>query len=841
MDQLGRTLNERDLRQLARDRKKEEDERRKTEENMRREEEQRKQIMEEELRKFQRQRQELLRLVNERKAEKKEERQPRSALYSGEEDSGEDLNDLVTVDMETTRAKTHSLGESYRFEGGVGDISDSELAEYFIPRSRIGTLADKTDVSSKNLRVGNAPPHQSTPKYREEKSIDLEIELLEKRLAMVKKVRDKEKLQKTDKDQQPSFMGERRNTGLLDLPKGRRISDTDVFEMESNPSSFQRKEVGGKDSEEEGSYIDRRGYGAEAQINDGLYRFQTDENEGFGNKSYKERMMTDKEYERGRISDLPKQWKQSKDDFDFYSTDPNLRKETKKQQVSFSDPIKQEIPVSSEMDSLIWGDKYELKKTYESSIHEMEMELKRRERELEKRENWIKLQEKKRKEQESESILERLKKKETEMQQKLALLTQRELEIEKKEASLRQLDYPRDIQDQIVEKENEPSKVSYHRRLEKIDESSSQTEKKETEMQQKLALLTQRELEIEKKAASLRQLDYPRVIQDQIVEKENEPSKGSYHRRFEKIVESSSQTEKKETAASNIVASTSISQSESTQTDMEEHKSDANKEKLGTQYSFPKFTVFSGEEPKPKTEATYEEWLYEVKSVQNDGIFSDQAIGQAIRKSLKGQAKQVLIPLGTSATLEQTLNKLEAMFGNMATGDSVMQEFYTATQNQGETVTAWSLRIEDIVERAIKKRQIRKEEKDKKLRDRFWNYLRNERLKNATRTKYENLVNFEDLRRAVREEENDMKVRSGVQHQVTQQGKQSCQKEISEDKLDQIMEEINNLKQQMAYQRQPWRDRRRFDKKGPQQNQQPQKQSPSAAEPDTNTEKKSEN
>ena len=62
---------------------------------------------------------------------------------------------------------------------------------------------------------------------------------------MVKKVRDKAKLQKTDKDQQPSFVEERRNTGLLDLPKGRRISDTDVFEMESSPSSFQRKEAGG--------------------------------------------------------------------------------------------------------------------------------------------------------------------------------------------------------------------------------------------------------------------------------------------------------------------------------------------------------------------------------------------------------------------------------------------------------------------------------------------------------------------------------------------------------------------------------------------------------------------
>ena len=48
-----------------------------------------------------------------------------------------------------------------------------------------------------------------------------------------------------------------------------------------------------------------------------------------------------------------------------------------------------------------------------------------------------------------------------------------------------------------------------------------------------------------------------------------------------------------------------------------------------------------------------------------------------------------------------------------------------------------------------------------------------------------------------------MKARSGVQHQLIQQGPQINKKEISEDKLDQIMAEINNLKQQMKNQQQP--------------------------------------
>ena len=160
---------------------------------------------------------------------------------------------------------------------------------------------------------------------------------------------------------------------------------------------------------------------------------------------------------------------------------------------------------------------------------------------------------------------------------------------------------------------------------------------------------------------------------------------------------------------------------------------------------------------------------------------------------MKGQAKQILMPLGTAVTIEQTLNKLEAVFGNVATVDSVMQEFYTAAPNQGETVTAWSLRFENIVQKAVRKGHVRKEKKDKKLRDRFWNYLRNDRLKNATRTKKEKLTNFEDLRRAVREE-NNKKARSGEQHQPTRQRPQTNNTEISEDKLDQIMAEIDNLK-----------------------------------------------
>ena len=103
-------------------------------------------------------------------------------------------------------------------------------------------------------------------------------------------------------------------------------------------------------------------------------------------------------------------------------------------------------------------------------------------------------------------------------------------------------------------------------------------------------------------------------------------------------------------------------------------------ESIGTSYegsnSFPKITYFSGEEPKPQNEATYEEWRYKVECIKKDGIYSEQIIAQAVRKSLKGPDKRVLLPLGPSVSIKDMLSRLEGVFGNVATGESILQEFF---------------------------------------------------------------------------------------------------------------------------------------------------------------------
>lgn len=74
---------------------------------------------------------------------------------------------------------------------------------------------------------------------------------------------------------------------------------------------------------------------------------------------------------------------------------------------------------------------------------------------------------------------------------------------------------------------------------------------------------------------------------------------------------------------------------------------------------YPKFSTFSGDESKERKESSFEEWRYEVQCTLKEGVHSNQAIAQAIRKSLIGQAKQVLISYCTTANIDEIMQRLE--------------------------------------------------------------------------------------------------------------------------------------------------------------------------------------
>ena len=173
-------------------------------------------------------------------------------------------------------------------------------------------------------------------------------------------------------------------------------------------------------------------------------------------------------------------------------------------------------------------------------------------------------------------------------------------------------------------------------------------------------------------------------------------------------------------------------------------------------YMKPYIGNFSGSDPKPKQESSFEDWKLEVESLIAAKIYPEISISQAIRKSLKGQAKKVLLPMGPTATPSDIIKKLESVFGNVASGEAVLQEFYTAEQSADETVADWGLRLEEIIRKALDKGHVEEASKNEMLRNKFWRSLYNQDLKNATRIYFESEKRFEELRRKIRAEEYEM-------------------------------------------------------------------------------------
>ena len=138
------------------------------------------------------------------------------------------------------------------------------------------------------------------------------------------------------------------------------------------------------------------------------------------------------------------------------------------------------------------------------------------------------------------------------------------------------------------------------------------------------------------------------------------------------------------------------------------------------------------------------------------------------------------------------LSRLEGVFGNVATGESILQEFYTASQKADESVTAWGLRIEEILQKAVDKGHVKDTDTNEMLRNIFWKNLRNDRLKNATRAKFENIHSFELLRRAVRAEEYDMKT-----NKICAQPQMHENKQQDTSLINQLMSRISELEKQM--------------------------------------------
>lgn len=166
-------------------------------------------------------------------------------------------------------------------------------------------------------------------------------------------------------------------------------------------------------------------------------------------------------------------------------------------------------------------------------------------------------------------------------------------------------------------------------------------------------------------------------------------------------------------------------------------------------------TAFSGIEPVPKNESTFEEFKLEMDSIRQ--IYSEETIKQALRRSLKGQARKTMLHLGPNATINDIVLRLEENFGNIACEDTILSKFLNSEQEPDESIVAWSLRLEELMLQIEMRTTMSEREKKEKLRNRFWKGLYSAELRQATRTYFDSDTAYEQLKNKVRREEFEIK------------------------------------------------------------------------------------
>lgn len=199
----------------------------------------------------------------------------------------------------------------------------------------------------------------------------------------------------------------------------------------------------------------------------------------------------------------------------------------------------------------------------------------------------------------------------------------------------------------------------------------------------------------------------------------------------------------------------------------------------------PRLPVFSGEGQKGDVSFTH--WKYEVQCLEKDKSYKPASILQAIRRSLKGTASEVLLHLGEEVGLGSVLAKFDVVFGEVLGSEQIMQQFYLAKQESGENIASWGCRIEDILNRALKVGAVTKPSLQTMLCEKFWSGLFNSGLKSALRHHHDADMEYDQLFRNARSIESEF-VSPKVKCQQLSQPENH-----SDRKLDEILSEVKKL------------------------------------------------
>lgn len=204
-------------------------------------------------------------------------------------------------------------------------------------------------------------------------------------------------------------------------------------------------------------------------------------------------------------------------------------------------------------------------------------------------------------------------------------------------------------------------------------------------------------------------------------------------------------------------------------------------------------SIFSGD---GKGETSYELWRYEVMCLMREG-HSKESILMAIRRSLKGEPANILMQLGSIDIIEEILHKFDSIYGNVMEAEDILAEFYSAKQRNDENCAAWSVRLEDLVTKAVRKGKVSPTLTNDMLRTMFYKGL-GEDLKDISGHLYHNTYDFDRLRVAIRKIELEHKpVAKPSKHATAKAATCTSTSDTSADRFSEMQSQLDQLTAQV--------------------------------------------
>ena len=101
---------------------------------------------------------------------------------------------------------------------------------------------------------------------------------------------------------------------------------------------------------------------------------------------------------------------------------------------------------------------------------------------------------------------------------------------------------------------------------------------------------------------------------------------------------------------------------------------------------------FSGEVPTPKGEVEFDNWIFQLKSLQK--TYTDDAIQNAVVSHVRGIANMVVRTVGYDAELPEMISRMEDRFGLGEMNDNLLLEFHQMVQGPNEKVQDFGSKLE---------------------------------------------------------------------------------------------------------------------------------------------------